>query len=502
MGEETYTFELDDRATEKNPVETVPQEPNEDGLATERTVSDLDVDHQHRQSYSDGFYNGVIGVSDNDYSAYMYKMYDAKHILDQLEHVESEVAQLRSQVQNIRTGKKAAQHRIFLSEHENDVLNWRLQEEEDQWQALKNRLTDKEEERRLIKPVYGLFVALLYVVVGFVFMAVDFTITRAYLKLFFDGWEPVIMATGISLLAFILKPAVERIFEKPYLQGEKITRNHGLLIVVATVTLVALGMIGYSRTEAVGSQKLMQIEAEADESTGEALWIEEEVENSPAGESSSYSSEQIFEEFITSRFTASIFVLVSIIFAVAGAITMAIGFPVVREHSKRLYLRRQIRRIRKLLDKQFKHVETIRSSIAGNIVAKKTSTHELDGFKETGPLEAEIERWKLYKTELLAALYRAVADREIAQYVEAYARGSKYNLIGELNIKVLGSQFLFGHRIESRNPFGPGRPPGGVNGSYSVQRSSGRSSYPREGYIHQQLRAIIDNNYIKNNAKG
>ena len=181
---------------------------------------------------------------------------------------------------------------------------------------------------------------------------------------------------------------------------------------------------------------------------------------------------------------------------------MAIGFPVVREHSKRWYLRRQIRRIRKLLDKQFKHVETIRSSIAGNIVAKQSSTYELANFKETGPIEAEIERWKLYKAELLAALYRVVADREIAQYVEAYARGSKYNLIGELNIKVLGSQYLFGHRIESRNPFGPGRPPGGVNGSYSVHRSPGRSSYPREGYIHQQLRSIIDNNYIRSNAKG
>jgi hypothetical protein len=496
MSEETYTFRLDDKATDENSEGTRSHTPNEEALATERTVSDLDVDHQHRQSYSDGFYNGVIGVSDNDYSAYMYKLYEAKHILEQLEHVEVGVAELRSQVQNIRAGKEAAQHRIFLSEHENDVLNWRLQEEEDQWQALKNRLTDKEEERKLIKPVYGFFVASLYVIVGFVFMAVDFAITKAYLALFFESWEPIIMATGISLLAFILKPAVERVFEKPYLRGERIVRNHAFLIIVSIVTLVALGMIGYSRTEAVGKVKLSQIVISEEESTEEFSQVSETVERE------SVSPEAIFREFIESPNTAIIFVLVSIIFAIAGAVTMAIGFPVVREHSKRWYLRRQIRRIRKLLDKQFKHVETIRSSIAGNIVAKQSSTYELANFKETGPIEAEIERWKLYKAELLAALYRVVADREIAQYVEAYARGSKYNLIGELNIKVLGSQYLFGHRIESRNPFGPGRPPGGVNGSYSVHRSPGRSSYPREGYIHQQLRSIIDNNYIRSNAKG
>lgn len=246
----------------------------------------------------------------------------------------------------------------------------------------------------------------------------------------------------------------------------------------------------------------MQIEAGVEESAGEALWIEEQVENSPTRESASNSPKKIFEEFITSPFTATIFVLVSIVFAVAGAITMAIGFPVVREHSKRWYLRRKINKDLELLDKQFKNIEIIRSSIANNIVAKQTSAYALENFKEIGPIEAKIEHWKLRKAELQATLYRTVADREIAQYVEAYARGSKYNLIGELNIKVLGSQFLFGHRIESRNPFGPGRPPGGVNGSYSVQRSSGRSSYPREGYIHQQLRAIIDNNYIKSNAKG
>lgn len=499
MSDQNYKYSLDDLAGDAYAIETHTKELEEESPYAVPTAMKLDVDHREGQSYGDGFYNGAVGVSDNQYGAYIDKLFEVKYFIEKLESDERRSTELLSEVQKILTEKDAAHQRIFLSENENTVLNWRLEEEEYEWRLLKDRLTAKEEEKKCIKPVYGFPTVVLYIIVGFVFMAVDWAITKAYLELFFGNWEAWIMAIGISLLAFIIKPAIDRVFEKPYAQERRIVPNHMLLIIVSLITLTALGMIGYSRNEVVGKDKfLREMESETAE---EGLWIEEDQVSPSAGENNSNSKLTIYQDFIQSPVTAAIFVLISIIFALAGAIIMAIGFPVAREHMQICRLRRQIKKIRKLLEKQFSHIETIRSSIAGNNIAKQYATYELDRMKDERSLVEQIEQLRTHRADLMAKLYTAVAGRETARYLEAYVRGKRHNLIGDLNIKVLGSQFLFGHRIENRNPFGPGRPPGSTNGSYGAHRSHGRGAYPREGYIHQQLRAIIDNNYIKNNAK-
>lgn len=500
MDNRQYKYSLDNGTEDTNTIEPLTKELEEESADIgESTSTKLDIDYRKGQSYSDGFYNGVLGITDSQYEAFIDKLFDVKYINGQLEFHEKKSTELQAEVQKILTDKDVAHQRIFQSENENTVLNWKLEEKEHEWQLLKDRLKSKEEEKKRIKPAYGILTVLLYIAVGFIFMAVDWAITKAYLELFFGSWESMIMAIGISLLAIIIKPSIDRVFEKPYIQEGRTLRNHTLLIVVSLVTLTALGMIGYSRNEVVGKDKFVR-EMESETTEG-GLWIEENPDNSQTETTNTNSKLAIYEDFIQSPITAAIFVLISIIFALAGAIIMAIGFPVAREHMQIQRLTCKINKIRKLIENQFSQIEIIRTRIADNNTAKQYAAYELERMKDEGPLVDQIDYHRTRRANLWGQLYGKAAGREIAYYRYAHAIGKRHNLIGDLNVKVLGSQFLLGHHIRNGSLRGTGLRAINKNGSYGSNKYTNRTSN-KEGYMHQQLRSIIDNNYIKSNGKG
>ena len=62
--------------------------------------------------------------------------------------------------------------------------------------------------------------------------------------------EPWLFSVGLAFVAFLIKPAIDRILEKPYERAEDIKLNHRVLVGFAVMALIMLGVMGYFRSQA------------------------------------------------------------------------------------------------------------------------------------------------------------------------------------------------------------------------------------------------------------
>ncbi len=181
--------------------------------------------------------------------------------------------------------------------------------------------------------------AVLYTMAGFFFVAGDVIMSRevvaSALKLR-GAVEPWIFALGLAMLAFVIKPAYDRLVEEPYWQGRR-WPFAGTILATATAALATLWVLGAFRATAfIANSRIQRLSAELAEASDPAALasIQNEIGHIQA-------------ELMSSPLGYWAFVLSGVLFALAGAICLGIGFQHARDaYHVRWPLHRRVQRLR------------------------------------------------------------------------------------------------------------------------------------------------------------
>lgn len=273
------------------------------------------------------------------------------------------------------------------------------------------------EQEQLAKTKRGsLLYATLYSVAGIFFIAGDVIMSREIvanaLKLP-GSVEPWIFAIGLAMLAILVKPAYDRLVEERYWQGES-GWFAGTIAVCSVGALSTLWILGAFRSTAfVSNTKIQRLTSELlrTEDPAQIAQIEAQVGT-------------LQQSLIESPLGYWAFVLSGVLFALAGAVCLGIGFRHIRDA---YHIRWSLYKTRSRLQGEYAEVnealQTVRDDIERNRIEQSRARQVLNDLP---PLKHLRERRdELLDTEqtLLDDQAEARVDHLEAVYRRAHAQG-------------------------------------------------------------------------------
>lgn len=405
----------------------------------------MENENKNQEDFQHGYTSGVEGVEKQVYEGYLSSKVSQDWVLERLSEKKNEL--IRTELNRREAGV------------ERKTTFARLQEQAagmNQAAALVNSsqaaiaLVDSETEQLKTKRTrkagdYSLFAGIIFFLAGVSFIAGDLIISHeivAYALNIRNNNEAWAFAVGLAMVSILLKPAYDRLVEGPYLTDDspKAKNRYGrfklILGIFAIVTLVVLGWFRYEayRTdkmkEAINkSIKNIQLNA-VDPVTGAPVNTPE-ITNQI--EKALRDSDQLNLNLVNSPWALLSFVLSGVLFAIAGAVSLGMGLPVLQDYWYRWLqidprlgrLRRRRRKLMKLLAEQENdlNAKTAQKNISENELALLPSLEELKA--ETERLRAEIE-------SLEDERKLAVTDTRIQSFGDGYSHGEiARNLMSE-----------------------------------------------------------------------
>ena len=202
-------------------------------------------------------------------------------------------------------------------------------------------------EKHALRPPYSWVPALLFLLASIFFIGSDVAITRDVVRSAFDmpdGLESWCYAIGLACVAFAIKPAIDRIVEKPYATDPVAARrvNYWFLGVVGVFAIVTLAVLGAVRGDAKRldqAETAAEIECQAAQTrVDNARYTASESEKTTAQAdltAATVKLNAVSEERNGNGWMAWGFVLSGVLFAVAGAVCLGIGFPAIAQFATR-----------------------------------------------------------------------------------------------------------------------------------------------------------------------
>ena len=291
--------------------------------------------------------------------------------------------------------------------------------------------------REAIAPDYSLVGGLFFFVAGLSFLLGDLVISHeivAYALNIRDNVEAWAFATGLAMVTVLLKPAYDRLLERPYQTdparyGQRYGRFKLILAGFALITLMVLGWFRYEayRTDqlkAAINRSIRQLQQNTQPTDDGAVSAVVDPVVLAKIEGQLQQSGALNTALVSSPWAMLSFVLSGLLFALAGAVCLGIGLPVLAQFWTRWL---QIDRRRAVLRRREKVLLAELTPLEEVHAEQKTSRTLLtDQLGQLPTPPALIERRRELSTELESLgneLRLATTDRRIAQYNDGYAKG-------------------------------------------------------------------------------
>jgi|UPI000592159C uncharacterized integral membrane protein len=444
--------------------------------------------------YEYGFTNGLLKI-DPDFFDLWVEAFDREKLYDR------KLLDLKRQKEGIRA-------RIIQTEQKRELLEEAVvsndrfgQETKRKIDQLDERMVLQQEKEEALEqaiedstPHYKAASVTLFLFGGLVFILADVLFSQNVLTNVLDmpGWEAWILAIAVGALTFAIKPAVDRVFEQPFIKGENKRRNHAFLIVVSLLILTALGMLGAYRNQAqyyVEQRTGLQNEiAGLENRVALGLTVTEDNQASGLNGEMRKLDEKLYLDW---RVNTG-FILISILFALAGAICFSIGLPAGSKLIVRQKHRKRLREMLTALELKKKELDNLYDKLAEHEIAAKTSRQQLEHLPDPEDLRAEEK--VLSDKELLLQEERTAyrAQRHKTWYKLGYLRGEKYSLSDKLVVHPYTLGTMFDNVNNPRR--GKSSPK-----KRMLRKKPQRDSAPSRSvnYMHEQLREMIDYNFNK-----
>jgi hypothetical protein len=398
------------------PAPAAPAAPARD--ATERVVDSVPVTYMEsaipevNSAFGYGHLDGRRGVPAENFRGFIHHTVDGEGIEQRLEELRADEQALRQRAVEVR------QRRADLAAGAETLRA--LRERAEHWsaeeRAAETALQEAEASaRQHERGSYGN--ALMYLAAGALFVFGDVVMTRKIvadalqltghrvLGLLDESW---IFAAGLAMISIVLKPAYDRLVEKPFWHGKE-KPFLAVICVLAVGSLVTLWVLGEFRGEAYGDQQRLAIIQQL-----EGITETERLARITA----------IQEKMLNSDLATLSFVLSGLLFATAGAVTLSIGTRYLRNaiHERRP-ARRRVRRSEKAL----KEAHDARMAAVAAISAHGEQQERIRALTVDDPpaveLEARADAVAAQRRDLAAVFVATRQERLRHLYNDGYELG-------------------------------------------------------------------------------
>lgn len=412
------------------PANTLPPEPVGIPEATPSSPPDNVI-----YIYSHGFTNGVYGVApDQDsFERFLEHCNQLDRIKEQRASKEKAMAETELKLNAAASAYTVDTSTFVEKEKMAEHISISLS-------GLERQRVKKEERETVLATYiqeciseYSWAPALLYFTAGVTFITADISITHQITSWGFNmkGVQSWIFAIGLAFTAFLIKPAVDRLLEKPFQSaGFKLTMIYKCVLLGLTVFgLIMLCYLGKFRSDSeIAKGQLEDISNQMDkwpptslqyiQLQGQYHEIQKSLDNNSMGQIG--------------------LILSGMLFALGGAICLSIAFGSLKHLINRYWiLPARIGRLQKeakILDQE---IGSLRAEHTTTITEQEKAGKRLLA-NEVHSLKEELKKLQEERSALLSEFYEVQHNKERALYLDGKNKGGKYSIEGKLVYKVSG----------------------------------------------------------------
>lgn len=404
-------------------------------------------------SYDNGFLDGILGIEPEHFRRFIENNGNRNLEKTKLAQLGVDLLTKENELNETKAKLISNNDKINTARNEEEFLNTKIEVEAEKLKKLQDFLDCRSSYLDSIpNKTSNLTVAIIFILVAACFLVADVAVIKYVFRELFSmkGWEGWMYSIAVALVSFVFKPAIDRIFEKPYLINKSIKTTNVFYITVSILTIFVIGCIGYIRVK--GIPFLM---------SGDDNLLQNFLQN------------DIYILFA--------FIGCAILFPICGSICLSIGISSIDIY-------RNKKRVQKDKDKSQQKMNEYKREIKEFRIQKENAIFALSLLRSVQAILEDIKCIKEQISENLLLYFAKEIEAEQDIYNQAMARGEKYNLTEELRITPAKIAVLLGIW-----------PP--VNkGSNAKNATAGNSlgSKSKSGYLHEQLRSMIEYNHKKN----
>lgn len=425
----------------------------------------INADAQTDNLYNHGYTNGLLKVQREHFEGYIREKELHKQYIAEREILEKELAEKKASYELCREKTLELRNQIIDNEQIIEIEQKNYKRVQADFVALGQALEAGEKEKNGLIAPYSWIPAVLYLLAGIVFISSDISITHDIVSWGLDmgGIESWIFAVGLAALAFLIKPAVDRIVEKPYRTGQGIRTNHGVLVALCVVAMITLGILGYFRGEAdklkntkrdlISQKNKIQEEQSRQPDQAVRLRMGKEVERIDREIAA-------HQNALTNNWArVTSFILSSILFAFAGAVCLGIAFPAIDVlYKKQIVLPKLLRQKQAQLAQERQKLQASEQQIAQAQAQIQRAKVELELLPAAQHLTEKLEDLGSSYEQLLSDIYTHEIAAQTAYYADGYERGHSAELdrrithsAAELENKMLKNILTSPSQTEKKN---------------------------------------------------
>ena len=434
--------------------------------------------------YSHGFTNGVFRIEPEkaDFERFLEYCNHSDNIKDQQTINKITIAGVEDRLNKEKASFATDTSIAIEKEKLADYVTVTINELELSKRSMEANMAELNSLKKETHAEYAWAPSFLFLVAGITFIGADISITKQITAWGFNmtGLQGWIYAIGLAFTAFLIKPTIDRLFEKPFqASGLKLKVVYKIVLIgITCIGLVMLWLLGEFRSDSEhASAKLTSL-------TNQMSSIDP---GDPKYDQLEAKYQQVQKELDENSNGQYGLVMSGLLFAVGGAICLSVAFGSLKQLIKRFWiLPIQIGRLKR----KEKGLEANLKSMKTELMTAKAEREKAQKrllANEMALLGEELRKLKEEEQNLVAEFYRVQYERERALYLDGRSRGEKYTLDGELRYQPSGSD---------RSSLFVGK----QTGPNGAQSPSPLRPYTRRPFV--KMRKMIADNFSKNqNAK-
>lgn len=396
--------------------------------------------HTNQQDYDHGYHSGIEGSENrNPYESYLSSQIHYNWLSQRITDRRNEIQRIEREIDETVVKRKTAFDRLQEFVQKVAKTTKRLTELTQQRDAIDAETDNLRSRRKQTQSEYSLLAGLFFFAAGLAFVFGDLIISHeivAYALNIRNSNEAWAFAVGLAMISILLKPAYDRLIEKPYVDQhtqQSRTRYAWFKVGLAGFAIVTLGILGWFRYEAYRTDKLkeainksvknLQLGATPLDPTS-TISPQEQQALLQKIEQQLLRSDELNLGLVNSPWALASFVLSGILFALAGAVSLGMALPVLQNFWYRwLQIDPRLWRLSRRRKKVVKEIEGIEKELAGDTTQRDILENEIAILPNLDELRADRTKKRDELDQLIEDTRLAQTDSRIASFNDGYAKG-------------------------------------------------------------------------------
>ncbi len=399
-----------------------------------------DPNHTEKPDFQHGYNSGIEGSENrNPYESYLSSEIHYNWLSQRIGDRRNEIQRVEREIEETSVKRKTAYDRLQEYAQRVAKVAKRVAELASQRESIDTETEALRNRRKQTQSEYSLLAGLFFFAAGLAFVFGDLIISHeivAYALNIRNTYEAWAFAIGLAMISILLKPAYDRLVEKPYTEQhtqKDRSRYAWFKVGLAGFAIITLGILGWFRYEAYRTDKLkeainksvknLQLSATPLDPTS-TITPEQQQALLQKIEQQILRSDELNLMLVNSPWALASFVLSGILFALAGAVSLGMALPVLQNFWYRwLQIDPRLGRLRRRRKKLMKEIEAADKELAEETTQKDILANELAMLPSLDDLRSERIKMRDELDALIETTRLAQTDSRIASFNDGYAKG-------------------------------------------------------------------------------